>query len=96
MSNIALGAQNAFGDVPVIGSILRGPAANRIVNYNRDFAAEQDKKAMGSADNWVKGLSNEQLSSLATTGSYINDSGAGQLFLTLTSFAPPLLQPKTA
>ena len=75
MSNIALGAQNAFGDVPVIGSILRGPAANRIVNYNRDFAAEQDKKAMGSADNWVKGLSNEQLSSLATTGSYINDNG---------------------
>ena len=70
ISNAALTAQNAFSSTPVIGRALRGPAANRLVNANQDYIAEQDKKAMDSANNWVKGLTGGQLSSLAKSGSY--------------------------
>ena len=75
VSSAALTAQNAFGDTPVIGRALRGPAANRLVNANQNFIAEQDKKAMDSANNWVKGLTGAQLSSLAKTGSYQTTNG---------------------
>ena len=70
ISNAALTAQNAFSSTPVIGRALRGPAANRLVNASQDYIAEQDKKAMDSANNWVKGLTGGQLSSLAKSGSY--------------------------
>ena len=36
ISGAALTAQNAFGDTPVIGRALRGPAANRLVNANQN------------------------------------------------------------
>ena len=75
ISGAALTAQNAFGDTPVIGRALRGPAANRLVNANQNYIAEQDKKAMDSASNWVKGLTGGQLSSLATTGKYKTANG---------------------
>ena len=75
ISNAALTAQNAFSSTPVIGRALRGQAANRLVNANQDYIAEQDKKAMDSANNWVKGLTGGQLSSLAKSGSYKTTSG---------------------
>lgn len=75
ISTAALKMQNAFGDTPVVGRVLRGPAANRVVNYAQDFATEQDKKAMGSASNWAKGLSGGQLTDLVTTGAYTDDKG---------------------
>ena len=75
ISNAALTAQNAFSSTPVIGRALRGPAANRLVNANQDYIAEQDKKAMDSANNWVRGLTGGQLSSLAKSGSYKTASG---------------------
>ena len=75
ISSAALGAQNALGDVPVVGGLLRGPAVNRVVNYERDYAAAQDKKAMESASTWAKGLTSSQLTDLITTGSYTTDKG---------------------
>ena len=75
ISNAALTAQNAFSSTPVIGRALRGPATNRLVNANQDYIAEQDKKAMDSANNWVKGLTGGQLSSLAKSGSYQTANG---------------------
>ena len=75
ISNAALTAQNAFSSTPVIGRALRGPAANRLVNANQDYIAEQDKKAMDSANNWVKGLTGGQLSELATSGRYQSANG---------------------
>lgn len=75
ISSAALSAQNAFSTTPVIGRALRGPAANRLVNANQNYIAEQDKKAMDSANNWVKGLTGGQLSSLAKSGSYKTANG---------------------
>ena len=74
ISGAALGVQNAFGDTPVIGGLLRGNAANRLVNYSQDFAAAQDKKAMESAANWAKGLTGDQQKSLFNNGWYMNGS----------------------
>lgn len=72
VSSAALGIQNTFGNTPIIGGLLRGNAANRLVNYSQDFAAAQDKKAMESATNWAKGLTGDQQRSLFNNGWYIN------------------------
>lgn len=74
LSNAALGIQNTFGDVPIIGGLARSRAVSSVANINSDFVAQQDKKALDAATTWVGGLSSSQLSDLVTTGGSYTDN----------------------
>ena len=80
-SQAALNAQNRYGDTRVVGSLMRRPGFNKLVNNAQDYQATIDKDALASATNWAKELDSSQLSSLVTTGSYQDNRGQSHRIL---------------